>query len=144
MIVAGLCPARFCRAQAAQQACTLRIHADGLRNRKGVVGALVFTSPVGWPEDVHKSFRNQYAPVAAASRSATVVMKDLPPGNYGIVVLHDENENRKLGWNMFGFPKEGFGFANNPNVGLRAPSFASVATYVPCPATDTTIHIIYK
>lgn len=79
VIVAGMCPARFCCAQATQQACTLRIHVDRLRNRKGVVGALVFTSAVGWPEDVHKSFRHQYAPMAATGRSLTVVMKDLPP-----------------------------------------------------------------
>jgi uncharacterized protein (DUF2141 family) len=143
-IVGGMCPARFCCAQATQQACTLRIHVDGLGNRKGVVGALVFTSAVGWPEDVHKSFRHQYAPVAATGRGATVVMKDLPPGNYGIVVLHDENENMKLDRNIFGFPKEGFGFANNPNVGLRAPPFMSAVMNVACPATDTTIHIIYK
>ena len=143
-IVAGICPARFCCAEATEQACTLRIHVDGLRNRKGVVGALVFTSPIGWPEDVHKSFRNQHTPVAAMGRSTTVVMEDLPPGNYGIVVLHDENENMKLDRNMFGFPKEGFGFANNPHVGLRAPPFASAVMHVACPETDTTIHIIYK
>jgi uncharacterized protein (DUF2141 family) len=143
-IVVAMCPARCCCAQATQQACTLRIHVDGLRNRKGVVGALVFTSAVGWPEDVHKSFRHQYAPVAATSLSATVVMQDLPPGNYGIVVLHDENENMKLDRNIFGFPKEGFGFANNPKVYFRAPPFASAVMRVGCPATDTTIHIIYK
>lgn len=99
---------------AAQQVCTLRIHVDGLRNRKGVVGAVVFTSAAGWPEDVQKSFRNHYAPIDVATRSATVVIKDLPPGDYGIVVLHDENENRKLDRNIFGF-------SNNPNVGLWAP-----------------------
>jgi uncharacterized protein (DUF2141 family) len=59
-------------------------------------------------------------------------------------VLHDENENMKLDRNIFGFPKEGFGFANNPHVGLRAPPFASAVMHVACPVTDTTIHIIYK
>jgi uncharacterized protein (DUF2141 family) len=144
VIGAGLCPAQPCLAQATRQTCILRIHVDGLRNRKGVIGALVFTSPVGWPEDVHKSFRNRYAPISATGHSTTVVMKDLPPGNYGIVVLHDENENMKLDRNMFHFPKEGFGFANNPNVGLRAPPFVSAVMQVACPTTDTTIHIIYK
>jgi uncharacterized protein (DUF2141 family) len=143
-IIASMCPARLCCAQATPQACTLSIHVDGLRNRKGVVGALVFTSAAGWPEDVHKCFRHQYTPVAATGYSATVMIKDIPPGNYGIVVLHDENENMKLDRNIFGFPKEGFGFANNPNVGLHAPPFASAVIHVACPATDTTIHIIYK
>jgi uncharacterized protein (DUF2141 family) len=82
--------------------------------------------------------------VAATSLSATIVMKDLPPGDYGIVVLHDENENMKLDRNIFGFPKEGFGFADNPKVDFRAAPFASAVMHVSCPATDTTIHIIYK
>jgi uncharacterized protein (DUF2141 family) len=50
----------------------------------------------------------------------------------------------KLDRNIFGFPKEGFGFANNPSVGLRDPPFASAVMHVECPATDTTIHVIYK
>lgn len=144
IIVAGLCPAGFCFAQTSKQACTLRIHVDGLRNHKGVVGAVVFTSAAGWPEDVTKSYRNQAAPIDAATRSVTVVIEDLPPGDYGIVVLHDENENMKLDRNIFGFPKEGFGFANNPHVGLRAPPFTSAVMHVACPTTDTTIHVIYK
>jgi uncharacterized protein (DUF2141 family) len=144
MIVVTICLVRCCCAHATQRACALRIHVDGLRNRKGVVGALVFISAVGWPEDLHKSFCHQYAPVAATSPSTTVVMKDLPSGNYGIVVLHDENENMKLDRNIFGFPKEGFGFANNPRVDFRAPPFASAVMHVGCPATDTKIHIVYK
>jgi len=43
-----------------------------------------------------------------------------------------------------GFPKEGFGFSNNPHVGLSAPGFEAAAMQVTCPATETTIHLIYK
>lgn len=144
VIVAGPCPTRICSAQGGQHACTLRIHVDGLRNHKGVVGALLFTSPAGWPEDVIRSFRREAAPIDAETRSGLVVMKDVPPGDYGIVVLHDENQNMKLDRNIFGFPKEGFGFANNPRVGLAAPAFLRAVKHVGCPATDMTIHIVYK
>jgi hypothetical protein len=80
-IVAGLCRAMLCFAQTLQQACTLRIHVDRLRNHKGVVGAVVFASAAGWPEDVNKSIRNHAASIDAATRSATVVIKNRPPGD---------------------------------------------------------------
>ena len=144
VVVAGVFPAQGCCAQPGQDACTLLVHVDGLRNRKGVVGALMFASPNGWPEDVSRSFRHEAVSIGDSGRSATVVIKEVPPGDYGIVVLHDENQNMKLDRNMFGFPKEGFGFANNPRVGLGAPPFSRALLHVGCPATDTTIHIIYK
>jgi uncharacterized protein (DUF2141 family) len=34
---------------------------------------------------------------------------DIKPGNYAIAVIHDENRN-ELDTNMFGIPKEGYGF----------------------------------
>jgi uncharacterized protein (DUF2141 family) len=126
------------------QACTLRIHADGLRNSTGVVGVLLFTSPAGWPQDVSKSFRHEAAPIAEGERKAEVDFNDIPPGDYGVVALHDENRNMKLDKNMFGWPKEGFGFANNPHVGLGAPGFQQALLHVACPATETEIHIIYR
>jgi uncharacterized protein (DUF2141 family) len=139
----------FCRTpllQAAEtpQTCTLRIHVDGLRNSTGVVGTVLFTSRHGWPEDLDKSFRHGPTPIAAGERSATAVWENIPPGNYGVVALHDENRNHKLDRNMFGWPKEGFGFANNPHVGLSAPPFEQAIVHVTCPVTDTTIHVIYK
>ena len=74
----------------------------------------------------------------------TAVIEDVPPGEYGVVTIHDENKNRKLDRNFIGIPKEGFGFANNPHVGLSAPAFAMAMVHVSCPVTETNIHIIYK
>jgi uncharacterized protein (DUF2141 family) len=133
-------------AQAGQptQGCALRIHVDGLRNSTGVVGTALFTSAAGWPEDLSQSFRHGPTPITTADRTADVVWEDVPPGNYGVVALHDENKNRKLDRNIFGWPREGFGFANNPHVGLSAPPFGEAIVHVTCPVTETTIHIIYK
>lgn len=124
--------------------CTLRIHVDGLRNSAGVVGAAIFRSADGWPEDMNKSFHHWPTPIEAGSRQVTAVIEDVPPGEYGVVTIHDENKNRKLDRNFIGIPKEGFGFANNPHVGLSAPAFAMAMVHVSCPVTETNIHIIYK
>lgn len=124
--------------------CALEIHVDGLRNARGVVGTLLFTTGQGWPDDVSKSYRHKAGQIDAAAKSAVITYERLAPGNYGIVALHDENSNMKLDRNFLGIPKEGFGFANNPKVGFGPPSFAQATIAVTCPATHTAIHIQYK
>jgi uncharacterized protein (DUF2141 family) len=124
--------------------CTLRIHVDGLRNSNGVVGSVVFRSPDGWPEDPKKAFRRGPTPITPGQRQATVVWENLPPGDYGVAAIHDENRNARLDRNLIGIPKEGFGFANNPHVGLSAPAFKLAVVHVQCPATETTIHLQYR
>jgi len=132
--------------QADRQAngCTLRIHVDGLRNSTGVLGAAIFNSPAGWPEDTKKSLHHWPTSIATGAHEATAVLENLPPGDYGVVTIHDENKNRKLDRNFIGIPKEGFGFANNPHVGMSAPPFAMAIVHVTCPVTETKIHMIYK
>ena len=144
LVFASLATQLAAQTPASSQACTLRIHVDGLRNSRGVVGTELFTSTAGWPEDITKSFRHGPTPIGAGERAVTAVWENVPPGDYGVVVLHDENMNHKLDRNMFGWPKEGFGFANNPHVGLSAPPFEQAIVHVTCPVTETTVHLIYK
>jgi uncharacterized protein (DUF2141 family) len=122
--------------------CTLIIHVTGFRNTKGLLGAELFTSSAGWPEDVDKSFRHEHFPIEGDH--ATARFDHLPAGKYGVVVLHDENENQKLDRNIFMVPKEGFGFANNPRVLLAAPPIGKATIPVTCPTTTTEIRLIYK
>lgn len=128
--------------------CTLRIHVDGFRSSKGNLGTVVFTGPEGWPEDIDKAFRHGPAPIDPATRTAVAEWTGLPPGDYGVAAIHDENSNHKLDRNLIGIPKEGFGFANNPHVALSAPGFREALVRVSCAGsqavTDTTIHLIYK
>ncbi|UWZ83429.1 DUF2141 domain-containing protein [Occallatibacter riparius] len=126
------------------QSCTLRIHVDGFRNTRGNLGTIIFRSPDGWPEDKDKSFRHGPAPIDKATSTAVAVWPDLPPGDYGVAAIDDENSNAKLDRNLIGIPKEGFGFANNPHVGLVPPSFDKALVHVTCPATEVTIHLQYK
>lgn len=94
-------PAETAHGQAAE-GCTLRLHVDGLRNANGVVGAAIYNSPDGWPEDAGKALRRWPAPIPAGERQVTAVLPDLPPGDYGVAVIHDENKNQKLDRNIFG------------------------------------------
>lgn len=125
----------------ATQTCKLLVHVDGFRNQKGAAGITVFTSPDGWPEDNEKAFMHNGH---SFTGDRTTLELQLPPGRYAIAVLHDENSNHKLDRNMMGWPKEGFGFSNNPKVNLSAPSFDKAVMQITCPVTETTIHLIYK
>ena len=126
----------------AQGSCSLTIHVTGFRSTKGELGAELFTSQAGWPEDVSRSFRHASFPIVGDH--ATARFEHVPAGRYGIVVLHDENKNEKLDRNLLLVPKEGFGFANNPHVALAAPPIEKATIPVTCPSTATEIHLIYK
>lgn len=43
-----------------------------------------------------------------------VTFEDLDPGNYAVMVLHDENDNERMDMEMNGMPKESYGMSNNP------------------------------
>ena len=53
------------------------------------------------------------AKVKVDKNEQTVTFKDLPAGDYAVKLYHDENDNNELDSNMFGIPKEGYGFSNN-------------------------------
>ena len=44
----------------------------------------------------------------------TVTFENVAPGNYAIMVLHDENDNSKMDFDATGRPSESYGMSNNP------------------------------
>ena len=60
---------------------------------------------------------------AASAAGTTVVIKDLPAGDYALVVYHDANGNGKLDKNLMGIPTEDYGFSNNASGKFGPPSF---------------------
>lgn len=100
---------------------TLNIHVTGFRNDTGYAGTLIFCSPKGWPEVNGDACRHNSVPIV--NREATLTFTGFNAGTYAVVVIHDENKNKKMDRNFLGIPKEGFGFSNNPKVGLSAPAY---------------------
>ena len=49
----------------------------------------------------------------------------LPPGEYGISLLDDENGDGKMEYTWYGMPDEGFGFADYYHTGWSKPKFDS-------------------
>jgi len=44
---------------------------------------------------------------------AIATFNNLAPGEYGVVVLHDKNDNKQMDFEPTGMPKEAFGISNN-------------------------------
>jgi uncharacterized protein (DUF2141 family) len=131
----------YSAAVSGQPLCTLRVHVTGFRDNRGTAGGVVFSSAAGWPDDRTKAIVQGGFPIA--NKQAQEIFQ-VPPGRYGVVVIHDENSNMKLDRNFFGVPKEGFGFSNNPRVVVSAPSFQAASVAVRCPSTQVDIRLIYK
>ena len=55
--------------------------------------------------------------------NGTIKLQNLPYGQYAIAVFQDLNGNEKLDTNVFGVPKEPYGFSNNLRVKWRKPRF---------------------
>lgn len=84
----------------------LEAHVSGVRNVKGQVGCLLFTSADGFPAEIKKA---RQAVTASIIDGAAVCKFDAPAGNYAIVAIHDENANNKLDKTFVGRPTEGYG-----------------------------------
>ena len=117
----------------------LTIYVDGVRNNTGTIGMLLFNSPDGWPDTLSKALRGQK--VQAVQGSTVLRLSNLPDGDYGVLVIHDENGNDKLDRDWKGIPKEQWGMSNNPRVLLSAPGFQQAKFHL---SSDKEIHIILK
>lgn len=56
-------------------------------------------------------------------KEISVDFKNIPEGKHAIAVFLDENDNYKLDRNIFGVPKEKYGFSNNVLPALRPATF---------------------
>jgi uncharacterized protein (DUF2141 family) len=69
----------------------------------------------------------------------SVVFNDIPKGRYAIAVFLDENDNYKLDKNLFGIPKEKYGFSNNVLPSVRAATFDESSFVLKQQETEITI-----
>ncbi|MGA6828806.1 DUF2141 domain-containing protein [Nitrospira sp. NS4] len=53
--------------------------------------------------------------------------EDIPPGTYAMAVIHDENMNGKLDTHLPGIPTEGYGFSNDAQGLIGAPSLSAAS-----------------
>ena len=102
----------------------LDIAISGLRNQSGTV-MLCLTQRgkahyLACDKDPARITRTVPSGEASDIRIAGVA-----PGEYALLVIHDENRNGKLD-TMLGLPREGFGFSRNPALRMGPPPYGAV------------------
>lgn len=103
----------------AVSASTLEVDIEGLRNSRGVIRACLTQDRLHFPNCRADSAAVRQSVNAGAGR---VVFVGVTPGDYAVILFHDENANRRLD-TLLGIPKEGFGFSRNPVVRFGAPRY---------------------
>ena len=123
-------------AQSGGQA-TVIVKVTGLRSEKGQVRIAVFNSSEQWlgEQPVYSSTIN------VDSQSVTWKINDVPYGDYGIAVFHDENKNGKMDKNFLGIPQEAYGFSNNMRVALGPPKWEKSKFVVRGPTIEVSIEV---
>ncbi len=76
---------------------------------------------------------------AASTSGATVVIKDLPEGEYAYAVFHDANANGKMDKNLIGIPTEDYAFSNNAFGKMGPPDYASAKFALPAAGATTRV-----
>ena len=97
----------------------LTVNLHGIRAQTGLVKVAVVGSQDAWDG---KAAPVQADGAPAHGEEATFSFKGLKPGNYAVMITHDENGNGKMDTNVMGMPLEGYGFSNNPQV-MRKPTW---------------------
>ena len=112
---------------------TITIVFDNLLNDQGKVSAALYDEATFM----------KAAPLDAVegkpeNKTLTLVLEDVSPGDYGIITLHDYNENGRMDFEPTGMHKEPYGTSNNV-LAMGPPNFADAKFTVE--KEDITLHI---
>ncbi len=95
---------------------------NNIRNSKGVIQIGIYGSEKQYPDNPQISLTLPKDSLVAGRLRVFIPVKE--HGSYSISILDDENNNDKMDYRLGIFPREGFGFSNNPKIkGLKEPSF---------------------
>ena len=118
----------------------LDVVVTGLREG-GLVWVLLFDDARSYPTKRDKA--RSRIDVVPAQGEATVSFEGLPPGDYAIAVVHDENGNGKLDFGLFRIPKEGLGASRDARGVFGPPSFDDAKLHVEAGRLKVPIHLTY-
>jgi uncharacterized protein (DUF2141 family) len=113
------------------------VSVDSIRNGRGFVVANVYGSDS--ERFLADSGRIAVWREPARPGSTDICFYAPTPGFYAVVVFHDANANGRLDLGFFDMPKEAYGFSNNFQPILHAPSLDQVKFRVG--PGDTRLHI---
>lgn len=102
----------------------LTVQVTDIKHADGQLLIAVFDQENGFPKEIQKAIT-----IAKASpKQPQVTFKNLPAGNYAVVVVHDRNQNNQVDKNFMGIPNEPIGLSNYTTIGLsNRPDFGKAS-----------------
>ncbi len=107
-------------------AADVTIHIDDVKAADGRLMVAIYNSAGDF---LKKSVNRGSTPAALGDN--TVVLKDLPAGEYAFAVYHDANSNGRMDANLLGIPTEDYAFSKNALGKMGPPSFDSARFTLP-------------
>ena len=117
MIIVGL----FTTLMALGQETNQTVKITNLENVKGNLYVGWYNQPATFRINEKAIYREKI--IVSNQKELSVVFKNIPKGKYAIAVFLDENNNYILDKNLFGIPKEKYGFSNNVYPAMRPATF---------------------
>jgi uncharacterized protein (DUF2141 family) len=117
-------------------AADLTIRVDDVKAAAGTVMVAIFNS-----EGTFLKAPAKGSGAPAVQNGTTIVIKDLPEGEYAFAVYHDANGNGKMDKNLLGIPTEDYAFSNNAMGKMGPPSFANAKFALPAAGAEQRVSL---
>lgn len=103
----------------------LHLQIENIRSGNGAIHLALYDREESFAKSLEPFLLKIYS--IPADRKLQLQLDSLPAGRYSLAVYHDENGNGELDKNLFGIPKEPYGFSNNPRAKWSAPTYEETA-----------------
>ena len=115
---------------------------NNLKGTKGLVRIGIFMNEKGYPDQ--PAFNYSLAKDSLKNGQLRLIIPVDKSDAISISVLDDENDNGMMDYKFGIFPKEGFGFSNNPKVtSKKAPPFSATSFRFTGGEIRTEINMVY-
>ena len=100
----------------------IEIEISNFSNLDGVLALAIFNNANAFDSE-SQSYIDSILPIP--NTEMTINITEIPAGDYAISIFHDADESGDITFGGFLniIPQEGFGFSNNPNIGMSQPSY---------------------
>ena len=88
---------------------TINVTIDNVKNNNGSVIMSLHSA-----DTFMKTEGIQSASSKIEGNKVIITFKNVIPGEYAIMGIHDENDNKQMDFELNGMPKESYGMSNNP------------------------------
>ena len=115
---------------------TLKVDVTGLKSDRGTVRIALYDSEAKF---IKEPFKAAVLPIQG--KKARWVLEALPPGEYAVAVVHDENANGQTDKGAFGIPTEPYAFSNGAKALMGPPKWKEARFAVRAPGTSVEIRL---